>query len=266
MSAIALEHASPRLSLDRLRAASPLLWWTSLAFLMFFVLCSGLSVVDPRLLNGISVWIKPAKFFLSLSLHMLTLCFGLTLLPERVRSAIPTSIASATMVAMALFEMAYITFRAARGEASHFNTGSEIASLLYSLMGAGAALMMVVTFFIGVQVLRHGARKVMASATGWGFIIAALLTLVIGFTLGGMGSHWIGGEHTDATGLPVLGWSTTGGDLRPAHFFGLHLMQAMPLAALSGSRSVVWVAAALGLAVTIAAYVLALNGVALLAI
>ena len=87
MSAIALEHASPRLSLDRLRAASPLLWWTSLAFLMFFVLCSGLSVVDPRLLNGIGVWIKPAKFFLSLSLHMLTLCFGLTLLPERVRSA-----------------------------------------------------------------------------------------------------------------------------------------------------------------------------------
>ncbi len=43
--------------------------------------------------------------------------------------------------------------------------------------------------------------------------------------------HWIGGDQTDATGLPFFHWSTTGGDLRVAHFAALHLMQAVPFIA-----------------------------------
>ena len=42
-------------------------------------------------------------------------------------------------------------------------------------------------------------------------------------------SHWIGGDQTDATGLPFFHWSTTGGDLRVPHFAALHIMQAVPI-------------------------------------
>ncbi len=261
-----LTYSSPRRStlIDSLRIASPLLWWTSLAFLVLFVLCLGLTLIDDRLFNGINVWVKPAKFFLSLGLHMLTLSFGLTLLPERIRNSWPTIVITGTMAAMAILEMIYISYRAALGQASHFNTSSELAGLLYSLMGMGAALMMVVTLFLGVRILRHGAATLMARATGWSFVAAAILTLIVGFTLGGMGSHWIGGDQTDATGLPVFGWSTTGGDLRAAHFAGLHIMQVVPFAALIGSRSVVWAVGTAMLLATIATYALALNGIPLI--
>ncbi len=41
--------------------------------------------------------------------------------------------------------------------------------------------------------------------------------------------HWVGGPRSDATGLPLFGWSTTGGDLRVPHFFAVHLLQALPI-------------------------------------
>lgn len=249
-----------------IRSASPLFWRTSMAFLAAFTICMALQAVDPRLFNGISVWVKPAKFFLSLAVHMLTLSFGLMLLPESARHAAGTRIAVVTMATMAILEMIYIALRAARGEASHFNLSSELAEMLYNAMGLGAAAMMFATAWIGAQVLRHGPRHLLGRATGAGFLIAAGLTLIVGFTLGGMGSHWIGGDQTDATGLPLFGWSATGGDLRIAHFIGLHIMQVLPLAALPNSRGLVLASAAAVTAATAATYAQALMGLPLIAL
>ena len=68
-------------------------------------------------------------------------------------------------------------------------------------------------------------------AAGWSFIVSAVATTAVaGFLASGNG-HWIGGDQTDATGLPFFHWSTTGGDLRVPHFAALHIMQAVPLIA-----------------------------------
>ncbi len=115
MTSLALASTPPASAVSRLRDASLPLWWTSLAFLALFAVTALLAAVDPRLFNGISVWIKPSKFFLSLAVHMLTLSFGITLLPERLRQALSTRAIAWTMVSMSVFEMAYITFQAARG-------------------------------------------------------------------------------------------------------------------------------------------------------
>jgi hypothetical protein len=48
--------------------------------------------------------------------------------------------------------------------------------------------------------------------------------------------HWVGGIRSDAGGLPLLGWSRTGGDLRVPHFFATHIMQALPLLGLAADR------------------------------
>jgi hypothetical protein len=167
---------------------------------------------------------------------------------------------------MAVLEMLYITLRAARAEPSHFNRSSDLAGALYAAMGVGSALMMLATIALGVILLRRGPRTLLGRATGAGFILAGVLTLLVGFTLGGMESHWIGGDRTDATGLPVLGWSTTGGDLRPAHFAALHIMQALPLATLLGGRPLAWATGVGGVAATFALYGLALAGIPLFAL
>lgn len=70
-------------------AGSPLLRRTALAFLAFFILLYAGTFIDGRLINGVSVWEKPAKFFLSLSLHLATLSWGLFLLPAAERQTPP---------------------------------------------------------------------------------------------------------------------------------------------------------------------------------
>jgi hypothetical protein len=223
---------SPRSShfLSRLDSGSPLLARAVLIFLLLFGLTYALTGIDLRLVNGVSGWEKPAKFFLSLALHTATLAWGLSLLDEANRRSRFVRYASNTFVTAAAVELAYLSFQAARGEASHFNVSTTFTAIMYPLMGIGAVTLTTVTALLGWRILR--ARKdVMGFAAGWGFVLAAVSTTLVAGYLSSLGSHWIGGDQTDATGLPFFHWSTTGGDLRVAHFVSLHIMQGLPLVA-----------------------------------
>jgi hypothetical protein len=211
-------------------AGSPLLWRGALIFFIFFIVLYAGTFIDGRLFNGVSVWEKPSKFFLSLGLHMATLSWGLALLPANFKQTPAIRWASIVFLAVAIGEVIYIAFRAARGEASHFNETTTIARLLYAAMGMGAVTLSAVTGFIGWRILKQATASPLAFATGLGFILAGGLAVPFGgYMSSQQGGHWVGGDLSDATGLPFFHWSTTGGDLRVPHFFGLHIMQALPI-------------------------------------
>ena len=156
----------------------------------------------------------------------------------------------------------YIFFQAARGRASHFNFETQWETIgYYALMGGAAVVVMICTLIIGVAAWRGTHEQIgvgLRAGILLGSVVGTLSTLV---TAGALASgavtptgHWIGGELSDANGLPLLGWSTTGGDLRVPHFFATHLLQALPILGWLADRtlprlsvSIVWAGTALGL-------------------
>jgi hypothetical protein len=161
----------------------------------------------------------------------------------------------------------YITFRASRGEASHFNETTTIAWLLFALMGVGALMLAAVTGFIGWRILKHAPSSALSFATGWGFILSGVLAVMFGAYMARHGAHWVGGDLSDAMGLPFLHWSTTGGDLRVPHFFGIHIMQALPVLgflfrdfSLLHARSLIALGAVLWVGLTFVTFVQAVSG------
>jgi hypothetical protein len=79
-----------------------------------------------------------------------------------------------------------------------------------------------------------------------------------------VGTPHVGGTASNAGGFAPFFWSRDGGDLRIAHFLGVHAMQALPLLALLGAGPrAVTLGAAGWVVLTAAAFALAFQGVPL---
>jgi len=78
------------------------------------------------------------------------------------------------------------------------------------------------------------ARVDVAPALRWGVALGLIGGFAATLTAAGYlsihGTHVVGVHPAGGTTLPVVGWSMVAGDLRPAHFVALHMMQVVPLA------------------------------------
>jgi hypothetical protein len=193
-------------------------------------------LLDDRQLHGVSVWDKPLKFEISLSIHLLTLGLMSRTLSAAVAATRRIRAAYLVSAFAAVGETAYIVLQAARARDSHFNFATHAEALMYAMMGLGATALVVCAFIIGLGIHRGGKPGIgggIRYGAAWGLMLGAVGTFI---TAGVMSAglidgpgHWVGGVHSDAHGLPLTGWSTTGGDLRVAHFFATHMMQTLPL-------------------------------------
>lgn len=235
MTATTLKHNSNSVFSDwalSLRQNSPPLFWVGLAMLAMSMLTLALTLADARQFQGVSVWSKPWKFQVSTGSYLLTLALFMVWLP---RSALQTRTASYVVwvaVASGIFEVAYVSMQGALGQGSHFNLSSRFHAWMYSLMGVGAVLLTSAALALGVLIARTQDYK-LAPALKLAIVLGLIATFLLGTGFGGYLSaqpsgHWVGGALTDAGGLPVFNWSRNGGDLRVAHFFGIHAMHFIP--------------------------------------
>jgi hypothetical protein len=189
-------------------------------------------LVETRLFNGINVWIKPLKFQSSAALFLLTLALFMPFLDrsQRERNAVKAAIWIISV--FLLLEILYIMFRASRAEASHFNRDNMIGIILYAWMGITILISTVLSGWIGWLILKSKetiARPDLRYAIGVGLVLGTALGSITAIYMSTQTGHWVGGVRNDATGSFFFGWSRTGGDLRVAHFIGLHAMQGIPL-------------------------------------
>jgi hypothetical protein len=226
--------------LTELEARQPRLAAASVLFLLAIGPIGLPYVFDDRLVNGIDIWMKPMKFLGSLAIYYATLAWFHGYLPlETRRSRLGRAIVTVP-VAVGLLEMTWLIVTASLGQPSHFNRSAPVFEISYALAGVGATTLMVVALTTGILIGRR--RQVplepafrLAIVLGCGLAFVATMATA-GYLASGAG-HWVGGVATDAGGLPIVGWSRTGGDLRVAHFLAMHALQIVPLAGWLVTRS-----------------------------
>ena len=210
----------------------PILVWFSLILLLSMIPTAIAYGLDDRMLNGVNIWMKPLKFQLSLAVFGLTLVWLMPLASQAFRRGWGGRLIVWGFIVPALGEISYIVWRASRGEASHFNIETPIASMLYSLMAVGAVTITATSLVLAYGILRKdapSAPSVFRLAAIIGLVLSFVFATVNGMSMGTNLSHFVGQPPMDGSSVPIFGWSLTVGDLRVAHFIGLHAQQVIPL-------------------------------------
>jgi hypothetical protein len=248
LTAITLKQRTSIMVATLWRASAPL---TVTGFSMLAVLALtalGLAV-DPRVVTGAPVWLKPAKFAISISIYAFTLAWMFSFIGSWVRTR---QVVGWTTAIVMFVEMAIIALQAYRGTTSHFNASTPLDIALFSVMGLAIVVQTVSSIAVAVALWRQPFAD---AALGRALRLGMTMTIVGAFTGGLMtapteqqlaaarageamtiaGAHTVGAPD-GGPGIPGTGWSTEHGDLRVPHFLGLHALQALPIVAMVLAR------------------------------
>lgn len=212
----------------------PLLARFTLGVLAVIPLLLIATVIDQRTLNDVNIWTKPLKFNVSIALYLGTLGWFSGWIDRSVMQRSWYRAYTWIICGAMLIMLPWLYGAALIGEPAHYNRTHPILAPLYALMGVVSVVFTTGTLVVAGLVASNKQsplKTYFRHAVVWSLIISFGFTVVLAGELASMDSHWIGGTPSDANGLWPFGWSRDGGDLRVAHFFSLHAMQFIPLAA-----------------------------------
>ncbi len=245
--------------IETLKDRNEPLFYFGLICLAGAILCLVLARVAPTLIVGVNGWYKPFKFFLSTTLFCWSMAWYLSYLPTQT-GVIWYSWGTIVLLGI---ENIYIFTQAARGLTSHFNIATPFYSFMWSAM-AGAAV--AVSLWTAVVSLPFFTEQFSFLPQGylWGIRIGILIFMIFsmqGLAMGARMAHTVGAADGTA-GIAIVNWSKTHGDLRIAHFLGMHALQILPLVSFYFVRETKWVIgmSTLYLLITLASFFQALAG------
>lgn len=221
------------------RFHSPFSLWIfggiSCAMILAFGATIAFWALDPRVIDGVSVWAKPLKFELALAIQAGTIALVVSRLRPSLQADPFMQGVAAVFLAACTIEMGWIIFQASQGQHSHFNDSTAFHRAMFSVMAFAAVIITGTAAAVAFQVWRDpdfATSPTVKIGILLGLIGGTVLTLVTAFAIGGRGSPYVGGVPLLTSRMMFTSWSLTGGDLRVAHFLATHMMQAVPIVAL----------------------------------
>jgi hypothetical protein len=206
-----------------------ILFWLGIMALAFFLLLTFYYPFNHVQVLGINSVIKPIKFALSIWIYSWTMDVILYYVNDIKKVKVYAWVAFFAMG----FEQFAITYQALRGQRSHFNVTDSFGILLFALMGV---FILTITLWTGYITYIFFIQKgyllpnYVVVAIKFGLVYFVLFSLFGGY-ISSLQGHTVGGQD-GGEGLWFFNWSTSFGDLRVAHFFGIHSLQVMPLFAM----------------------------------
>lgn len=198
-------------------------------------------IIDKRILNYSPIWLKPLKFAVSSIIYAVTLIYLVNFIPNQKFLKIANMLTSYGLI----IELIIIFLQAYRGRMSHFNFQTLEDMILFQIMAIAIVIVWVsLLVYIWGFISLDSNENILIPAIRFGLIIT-FISMGLAFTMTRpsqddlkkaeenkgpigltMGSHSVN-EIDETKRLPLTSWAKTGGDLRIAHFLGLHAIQIL---------------------------------------
>lgn len=196
------------------------------------LLCLGLAMLFLILTKttttqvyGVNAWYKPFKFAFSTFLFAWAMAWYCSYLAN-----FNTQLFNWSVMLLLGFEIAYIAYMASKGQISHYNLSTPFYATMFSLMALAATLATLYTAYVGILFFIQTFPN-LPTYYLWAIRLSILIFVIFafeGFAMGSRLSHTVG-TLNDNSNWFIVGWSKTAGDLRIAHFIGMHALQVLPV-------------------------------------
>jgi len=221
--------------LEVLRERSAPFFWFGILFLALGLACLVASRFSTLQVLGTNAYFKPFKFFISSWLFAWTMGWYIGYLQS------PTAVMIYTWfgIGVLCFQDFYILIQAARGLRSHFNVSTPFYAGMFNLMAVTSVALAFATLWIAGLFFSDKVVPLPSYyiwSLRFGLVLFAVFALQ-GLLMGARGGHLVGAPD-DTPGIRILNWSRQVGDLRIAHFLGMHALQLIPLLAWYAIRNV----------------------------
>jgi hypothetical protein len=212
--------------ISELKQRNKSLFWFGVFNIAVGIICLILMQVDSQQILNLNRWLKPMKFYFSVGLMIFTMGWLLYYLNDAKKIMRYSWLLIVTM----FFENGLIILQSIRGTTSHYNETTLIDGIVFYSMALFILLFTITFVFICIAFFRQKQFNI-SNAYVWGIRLGIFFFILFSLEGGMMISqmkHTVGAPD-GGPGLPLTNWSTQYGDLRIAHFLGLHSLQLLPV-------------------------------------